>query len=132
MTMFPESHQDLLQTDVAVLATVGRDGTPQATAVWFLLDDDGQLTLSLNTSRQKTKNLLRQPACTLFLLDRANPYRALEVRARVAIAPDDEYAFADRIAKKYGGADLRRMDGPGQSRVVVTLHPVRINATAMG
>ena len=128
---FPESHQDLLDIDGATFITVGPDGFPQATAVWFLYAD-GVLTLSLNTTRQKTKNLQRDPNVTVFILDRANPYRALEVRARAAVAPDDGYAFADRVGQKYGGADLRQMDGPGQRRVVLTLNPVKINATAMG
>jgi PPOX class probable F420-dependent enzyme len=128
---FPESHHDLLQADVATFITVGPDGLPQATAVWFLYED-GTLKLSLNTTRQKTKNLQRDPHVTLFILDRTNPYRALEVRARAQVAPDEGYAFADRVGQKYGGADLRQMDGPGQSRVVVTLAPVKINATAMG
>ncbi len=131
MPTFPESHQDLLATDVATFITVGPDGFPQATAVWFLYAD-GALKLSLNTTRQKTKNLQRDPNVTLFILDRANPYRALEVRARAEVAPDNGYAFADRVGQKYGGADLRQMDGPGQRRVVVTLNPVKINATAMG
>ena len=128
---FPESHRDLLDADVATFVTVGPDGLPQATAVWFLYED-GALRLSLNTTRQKTKNLQRDPHATLFILDRANPYRTLEVRARAEVAPDDGYAFAERVGRKYGGADLRQMDGPGQHRVVVTLHPVKINALAMG
>ena len=128
---FPESHHDLLQADVATFITVGPDGLPQATAVWFLYEE-GALKLSLNTTRQKTKNLQRDPHVTLFILDRANPYRALEVRAHAQVALDDGYAFADRVGRKYGGADLRQMDGPGQSRVVVTLDPVKITATAMG
>src|SRR5437868_3294442 len=113
MTAFPASHEYLLQTDVAMLSTVGGDGFPQVTAVWFLLDDDGEVKLSLNASRQKTKNLRRHPECTLFILDRSNPHRALEIRARAELTPDDEYAFADRFARKYGGVDLRGMDQPG-------------------
>ncbi len=42
--------------------------------------------------------------------------------------PMTEYAFADRLAAKYGGADLRAMDGPDGRRVVVTVDPVRVNA----
>jgi PPOX class probable F420-dependent enzyme len=126
-TAIPESHRDLLQTDVAILSTVGRDGHPQTTALWFLAED-GQIKLSLNRARQKTKNLARNPLCTFFVLDRANPMRTLEVRARAEVAPDPDYAFADQIGKKYGGVDLRRMDRPGEGRVVVTLHPVRVNA----
>jgi PPOX class probable F420-dependent enzyme len=127
MTTFPESHRDLLETDTAILATMGRDGYPQVTALWFLLDDDGVLKLSLNTTRQKVKNLRERPECTLFILDRANPLRTLEVRARAELSPDDDYAFADKLGKKYG-ADVRMMDRPGESRVVVTLRPVKVNA----
>jgi PPOX class probable F420-dependent enzyme len=127
MTSIPESHKDLLSADVAMLATQGHDGYPQVTALWFLFDDDGQIKLSLNITRQKTKNLRQHPQCTFFVLDRANPFRTLEVRATAEIHPDDDYAFADKIAAKYGGADLRKMDGPGQRRVVVVLHPVKFN-----
>jgi hypothetical protein len=35
MTMFPDSHQDLLTAEVAVLATHGHDGYPQVTALWL-------------------------------------------------------------------------------------------------
>jgi PPOX class probable F420-dependent enzyme len=128
MTTFPDSHRDLLAADVAILATQGRDGTPQVTALWFLLDDDGMVKLSLNTSRQKTRNLRAHPQCTLFVHDRDNPMRSLEIRARAELQPDDGYAIADKLGRKYGGVDLRTMDRPGESRVVVTLHPLKVNA----
>ena len=127
-TTIPESHRDLLQTDVAVLTTIGADGYPQTTALWFLLDDDGLIRLSLSTARQKTKNLQANPRVTFFILDRANPLRTLEVRARAEVAPDPDYTFATKLGAKYGGVDLRRMDRPGQDRVIVTLRPVRVNA----
>jgi PPOX class probable F420-dependent enzyme len=126
MVTIPESHTDLLSTDVAMLATQGQDGHPQVTAVGFLLDD-GLIKLSLNTSRQKTKNLKQRPACTLFVLDRTNPYRTLEIRAIAELSPDDDYRFADKLGAKYGGMNLRKMDQPGQQRVVVTLRPVKVN-----
>jgi PPOX class probable F420-dependent enzyme len=127
MNAFPESHKDLLRADVAVLATIGRSGFPQVTALWFLFDEDGQLKLSLNTVRQKTKNLQAHPECTLFILDRANPQRTLEIRARAEISPDKDYTFAEKLGKKYG-ADLRKIDRPGESRVMVVLRPVKVNA----
>ncbi len=130
MATFPESHRDLLSTDVAILATNGSDGFPQVTALWFL-DDGGTLRISLNTARQKTRNLRQRPECTLLILDRADPRRYLEVRARAELTPDDDYAFADKVGQKYG-ADLRRMDRAGESRVMVTLHPVKVNAVDLG
>lgn len=127
MPTFPESHQDLLKTDVAMLATVGHDGYPQVTALWFLFDD-GTIKLSLNTMRQKTKNLQAHPECTLFIIDPANPYRTLEIRARAELAPDADYAFAKKLGAKYGGADLSTNDRPGETRVVVSLQPVKVNS----
>jgi hypothetical protein len=50
------------------------------------------------------------------------------VRGDATVEADEDYAFADRVGAKYGGADLRAMDGPGQHRVVVSVNPVRINA----
>lgn len=127
MTTIPASHADLLSTNVCTLATIGSDGYPQVTAMWFLYDDDGVVRLSLNTTRQKTRNLQANPQCTFFIIDPANPMRTLEIRARAEINPDENYAFADKFGRKYG-ADLRQMDRPGETRVVVTLHAVRINA----
>jgi PPOX class probable F420-dependent enzyme len=124
----PDSHRDLLDTPFATLATVGPDGRPQVSEVWFLAEDDA-LRVSLNATRQKTRNLVANPVISLFLLDLANPLRYLELRGDAEVTPDDDYSFADRLAAKYGeGVDLREMDGPGQTRVVVTVKPVRIVA----
>jgi L-aminopeptidase/D-esterase-like protein len=46
----PASHHDLLDGQLATLATVGSDGQPQMPEVWFLADGD-TLSLSLNTAR---------------------------------------------------------------------------------
>jgi PPOX class probable F420-dependent enzyme len=127
----PESHRDLLDSRFATLATVGRDGRPQVSEVWFLAED-GAVRVSLNVTRQKTKNLVANPAISVLLLDLANPLRYLELRGDAEITPDDDYAFADRLAAKYGeGVDLRQMDAPGQTRVVVTVKPVRVVAVDM-
>jgi PPOX class probable F420-dependent enzyme len=129
MTTFPDSHRDLLDTQVASLATIGSDGYPQVTEVWFLYED-GELKISLNRSRLKTRNLLERPKCSLLVLDLENPYRYLEVRGNARIAPDDDYELAGRVGAKYG-ADLRVHDNPGESRVAVTLEPTNVYAVDM-
>ena len=126
----PSTHVDLLDASVATLATIGPDGRPQVSAVWFLADD-GVVKLSLNTARQKTKNLSANPAVTVFIHDPANPARYLEIRGDATLDPDDDYAFADRVGAKYGGVDLRNMDAAGQRRVAVTVNPARVNAIDM-
>ena len=125
MATIPDTHRDLLALPVATLGTIDPDGRPQLTEVWFLAED-GELKLSLNTSRQKVRNLKRNPRCSVLLLDLANPYRYVELRGEAVITPDDDYAFADRVGEKYG-ADLRENDRPGETRVVVTVRPTRVH-----
>ncbi len=129
MPAIPASHRDLLDGQFATLATVGPDGRPQLSEVWFLAEGD-VIGLSLNTTRQKTKNLLANPAANLFLLDLAVPYRYLEIRGDAEISADDDYSYAGRVGAKYD-ADLRDRDLPGQSRVKVIIRPVRVNAVDM-
>jgi PPOX class probable F420-dependent enzyme len=126
MPPIPASHRDLLDGQFATLGTVGPDGRPQLTEVWFLADGD-TVALSLNTSRQKTKNLMANPAASLFLLDLANAYRYVELRGDAEISADDDYSFADQLGAKYH-ADLRDRDQPGDSRVKVIIRPVRVHA----
>jgi nitroimidazol reductase NimA-like FMN-containing flavoprotein (pyridoxamine 5'-phosphate oxidase superfamily) len=61
----PASHRDLLLGDFLTLATVGDDGYPQVSEVWFVAEGD-QVAMSLNTRRQKVKNLETEPACTVL------------------------------------------------------------------
>lgn len=129
MTDFPDSHRDLLDGQVATLATIGGNGLPQLTEVWFL-HEDGELKLSLNDSRLKTRNLQKRPQCSLLLLDLQNPYRYLEVRGAAKVEPDDDYAFAGKLGAKYD-ADLSVHDNPGDSRVVVTIEPANVYAVDM-
>lgn len=129
MPEIPASHRDLLDGQFATLATVGKDGRPQLSEVWFLAEGD-TVGLSLNTSRQKIKNLMANPAVNLFLLDLGSAYKYLEIRGDAEITPDDDYEHADRVGAKYS-ANLRDRDLPGDKRVWVTIRPTRVNAVDM-
>lgn len=126
MANIPDSHRNLItDSQVVILATNGPDGLPQVTATWFLWEDD-TLKLSLNTARQKVRNLRQDPALTAFFVDSASPYRTLELRGTITIEGDPDLAFADRVGEKYG-TNLRKMDEPGESRVVVSLNIKKVN-----
>src|ERR687885_1470657 len=92
-TVVPEEHREVLDASYAVLTTLGRDGYPQSTMVAFLAEG-GLVKLSLNTTRQKTRNLMARPRATLLIPDPASPHRTLEIRGDVDITPDDDYSFA--------------------------------------
>jgi PPOX class probable F420-dependent enzyme len=129
MEGLPESHADLLEAEVATLATTTADGTPNQTEVWFL-HEDGKLKLSLNDTRLKTKHLRARPKCSLLILDLQNPYRYVDFRGVARIEEDADYSFAERVGAKYK-ADLREHDGPGEGRVVVTIEPRKVFAVDM-
>jgi PPOX class probable F420-dependent enzyme len=122
----PDSHKALLNAQIGVLGTIGASGRPQLSGTWFLADGD-TVKISLNTTRQKVKNLQADPKVSFLILDPENPYRYLELRGDAEIVPDDDYAFADQVGAKYGD-DPRTRDKPGESRVVVTIKPARVIA----
>ena len=82
--------------------------------------------MSINTSRQKVKNLQRDEECTLFFMAPDSPYRTLAIRARAHMEPDPDYVVADRVGARYD-ADFRERDKPGESRVAVSFEPVKVN-----
>jgi PPOX class probable F420-dependent enzyme len=129
MTDIPQSHRDLLDQPVAVVGTIDPEGRPHSTMVWFLAED-GDVKLSLNRSRRKVRNLTEDPGISVLIPDLANPMRYVEIRGDADVAPDPDYAFAERLGAKYG-ADLREYDEPGDERVVVTVKPTRVNAVDM-
>ncbi len=105
----PDSHKDLLGAQVAVLGTIGASGRPQLSATWFLADGD-TVKISLNTARQKVKNLQADPKASLLILDPGNPYRYVELRGDAEITPDSDYVFA-----RAAGGQVRRR-GPARAR----------------
>lgn len=66
MKTIPASHRDIIDKNpVVTLAMKGPNGEPQVTALWFLIEDD-IIRKSINTKRQKAKNLQRDPSCSEF------------------------------------------------------------------
>lgn len=126
MTSIPESHRDVIESNpIVILTTIGPHNEPQTTALWFLLEDD-LIKLSVNTSRQKLKNLKRNPVYSAIFVNPENPYRTIEFRGTAAVEPDPDYVLADKVGKRYS-ADLREMDQPGESRSAVTLHIEKVH-----
>src|SRR3954464_4807666 len=114
----PDSHAEFFSAPhTAVLTTVGADGLPQSTAVWYLVDDDGVLKTSILTTRQKYKNLARHPKASLFVLDPANPYRNVEIRATVELATDLDKALLPKFASRYG-VPVEVLEHAGDDRAI--------------
>ena len=128
LEQIPSSHSDLLTAPLtATLTTVDGQGRPQSTAVWFLVDEDGILKGSITSDRQKFKNLSRNPNCSLFIIDPANPWRTLEIRAEAQLAADPEKAMVTKFAKAYQ-ADEETLKAVGGDRYTVSYLPRRVVA----
>jgi PPOX class probable F420-dependent enzyme len=120
----PAGHRDLLTArGTAVLTTIDHHSRPQSTAVWYLVDEDGLLKCSVTASRQKYKNLDRNPSCALFLIDPADTQRTLEIRAEAELIADPDNLDLARIALAYGVDPSMLM---ADDRHTVVLRPRRV------
>ena len=124
--MIPDSHADLLDWDMkafAHVATLGPSGEPQNSPVWF--DWDGShIRFSLTKTRQKYRNLSRDPRISMSILDPHNAYRYLEVRGELThIDEDPNIDFISRMAKKYINKDRYPWHREGDERVVMNILP---------
>ncbi|MGH7666252.1 MAG: PPOX class F420-dependent oxidoreductase [Candidatus Dormibacteria bacterium] len=100
--------QFLDSPNMATLATLGADGAPQATVVWFLLEEGGVL-VNTRAGRSKVRNLAGDGRVALAVFDRDDPYRSVQVRGRArelcrgSAASDDIH----RLSRRYTGHDYR-------------------------
>jgi PPOX class probable F420-dependent enzyme len=121
----PPAFCDLLEKKTfAHLATVMPDGSPQVTPVWF--DTQGAyLRVNSAKGRVKDRNMRRNSAVALSILDPDNPYRYLAVRGKVVdVTEDGADAHIDALAKKYLGVDKYPYRTPGEVRVIYRIEPL--------
>lgn len=130
--VIPEQYADLLaSTALAHVATIGPDGAPQSSPVWFDWDGTHLRFAQVTGYRQKLRNLQREPRVALSIVDPANAYRYLEVRGTVErIEPDPDWAFINAMARKYLGQDRYPFGKPSDEWVVVVIRPEQ--TTQMG
>ncbi len=130
-TRIPEGYEDILESKALVhVATLGPNGEPQSTPVWFGWDGE-RIKFSQTKTRQKIKNIGREPRVGLSFVDPENPYRYLEVRGTVErIEEDPRNDFINAMANKYLGLEKYPYHQPGDERVTVYVRPE--HTTQMG
>ena len=127
MTTLDTIDPELLANLTATLATVGPSGDPQMTGVWFLVED-GHILISATGQRQKTRNLIANPLCSLLIYSPNTENYYVEIRGTAVVVPDHDYVVADRIGARYN-ADFRTFDGPGSTRTIIDITPGRLLIT---
>jgi PPOX class probable F420-dependent enzyme len=124
----PERHRDLLEQPLtAHVATVGTDGGPQTSPMWFWWDGE-RIRLTHTRTRQKFRNLQAEPRIALLIVDPAEPQRYLEIRGIVEAVEDDAGgAFYRRLRQRYGvNPDAPMPDA--DVRVVLVVRPTAVLA----
>lgn len=135
MALDDEAAAFLARPDLLMrLGTVGRDGYPQVTPVWFLYEG-GVFYVSTAGDRIKARNMLASPKVGFAIDSDVKPYRGLSVRGEAILAAEGEAArpLTRRIAARYVPAErldamvATLMESP---RVVFAIQAVRV--TKMG
>jgi PPOX class probable F420-dependent enzyme len=110
----------------AALTTMLPDGQPQTHVMWFDVDDDSVL-INTEVGRQKHKNMTRNKAVTVTVMDPQNPYRFIEVRGQVVgeIRGPEARAHIDACSERYTGA-FYPQERIGTERVIMRIAPTRI------
>ena len=122
--MLTEKQAELFRApNFAVVGTIGRGGSPQMSVVWA--DWDGECVV-FNTAagRAKTRNLQRDPRCTVLVYAAEDPYRWVAVLGRIEVTSDGADEHIDQMARKYTGSGWTHR--PGQQRLIVRVRPEHV------
>jgi PPOX class probable F420-dependent enzyme len=87
---------------VAVLGTVGRDGAPVLTPIWYLYRE-GRLYMRTDKQSVKAKNVAREPRVTVCVQDERPPYASVTIHGKATVEPARE-RLGEQMARHYLGA----------------------------
>lgn len=128
---------EFLATNMKVqVATVGADGAPHLTTLFYALDEEGRITFWTYASSQKIKNLRRDPRISCLVEDGVDygELRGVSIRGRAELIEDHDAirALGRRVVEVMaGGADLgdlgdQIVEGQARKRVGVVVVPDKV------
>jgi PPOX class probable F420-dependent enzyme len=131
----PQGVQLLQEKHIAILSTVMRDGSPQATPVWVDVEPDGSHIL-INTveGHLKAHNIDRDPRVAVTVVDSENHFRTVVVRGTVVERRGPEQGaneHIDFLAQKYTGRE-RYVLRDGERRVILRIKPTHVRESGGG
>ena len=122
----PEVQKLLEDKNLAFVATLMSDNSPQITPTWIDLVD-GIIIVNTAVGRVKQRNISRDPRVAISLVDQKNPYNMVTIRGNVIEqTTDDADVHIDKMAKKYLGVDKYPFARPGEKRILLKILPQKI------
>ena len=107
-TLSPGDLADFLeQPRVAILATHWADGSVLLSPVWHEWRDGG-FTVATSAGDVKVRHLARDSRASILVAEDEPPYRGIEVRCGVTLAPDPGGETTIRLAIRYLGEERGR------------------------
>jgi PPOX class probable F420-dependent enzyme len=117
--------------NLATVVTLMPDGQPQALLTW--IDTDGEhLLVNTEPTRQRARNVARDPRITVLIHSGDDPWDWSEVRGRVVDTVDGQPArdHIDELSRKYMGTEYRNPIGP-KGRIILKIAPDKVNTPAL-
>jgi PPOX class probable F420-dependent enzyme len=130
MAAIPDEAKHLFENkEMAHVATLNADGSPQVSAVWIALDGD-LITFNTAEGRVKPKNLRRDGRVAISIAGEENPYENVMVQGKVVeLTNDGADDDIDALAKRYLDADSYPFRQDGEERVIVKIEPEKVSHT---
>ncbi len=119
----------LREDHVAVVSTLNKDGGPQITTIWYLLQEDGTLIMSTPGRTQKVKNLRRDPRIAVCVGDER---RSVSLYGTVTVSSDQNVIRRDleQLAARYIKEEAARAPALAfflqEGRVALQVKPVKV------
>jgi PPOX class probable F420-dependent enzyme len=116
----PTARQLLDGPNIAVLATLMPDGTPQTSAIWVARR--GEMLVFATTQTVKLANLRRDPRVSVTVCDAEDPYLELNLRGTVtAVDEAGGVPLIDELSQLYYGKTPYPYHQPGQAWFAVSV-----------
>jgi PPOX class probable F420-dependent enzyme len=124
--MSPEVAKLIEDKNLAFVATLMKNDSPQITPVWIDLVD-GIILVNTAKGRVKQRNVSRDPRVAISIVDRNNPYNMVTIQGHV-VEQTTEGAdkHIDKMAKKYLGVDKYPFAMSGEERILLKIVPKKI------
>ncbi len=125
-TISPEVAKLIEDKNLAFVATLMKDDSPQITPVWIDLVD-GIILVNTAQGRVKQRNVSRDPRVAISIVDRTNPYNMVTIQGHVIEQTiDGADSHIDKMAKKYLGVEKYPFAAPGEKRILLKIEPTKI------